>query len=139
MIEILIAMFGPLLGIIISVKILFIILEVIYIMLTETKVEVVTRRQVSITLVGDDVDKLYEILNAAQSADINDRRLFGFGTKLMSEIDSQRLMVKKLDEEDRRKALKQLLDQYEETEIVDLTHVVTPGKKGDDDVKAAEN
>ena len=96
----------------------------------ESKVEVVLKRQVSITLVGEDVDKLYDILKAAQSADIKDRRLFGFGQRLMAEIDRQRLIVIDLDEQDRKEALRKLLDQYEESNVVDLTEVVPEKKEG---------
>ena len=95
----------------------------------EPKFEIVVKRQVAITLVGEDVDNLQKVLEAAESADIEDRRLYGFASKLCSKIEEQRKMVAKLDEEDRQKALRQLLDQYEETAIVDLTEVV-PEDKG---------
>jgi hypothetical protein len=116
------------LTIVLVVILIFKALGVIYKMI-EPKIEIVTKRQVAITLVGDDVDNLQKVLEAAQSADIQDRRLYGFAKNLCKKINEQRIMIKKMDEEDRQRSLRQLLDQYEETAIVDLTEVIPEDKK----------
>lgn len=111
------------------VVLLFKGLEVIDKMI-EPKFEIVTKRQVAITLAGDDVDRLDEVLKAVQSADMKDRRLYNFAKTLSKKIDEQKIMIGRLDAEDHQTAIKELLSQYEEKQIVDLTDVVPTDDDG---------
>ena len=115
-------------GIFLSLKLLELLGE-----LMEPKIEVVVRRTLSITLINGDVDSIYKIMRAFQKTKDPDRRLIGFARRLCEQIDNQRRVIKSLDEKDRQIALQELLDQYEESQVLELTDVVTEDEDKDKD------
>lgn len=95
------------------------LLEVFYEMITP-EIDIVIRHQMSITLAGDDVEKIYTLLKAVDENQLSDRRIVGFGKRLCQKIDQQREIIKVKEVEARKKAMKILMDQYEESLITEV-------------------
>ncbi len=94
------------------------------------KVEIATKRVISLTIANGDVDSVYSIMRAFQKMGHDDRRLVGVARRFCQHIDQQRTVLKSLDVQDREAALRELLEGYDEKNIIELRDVVEPGEAG---------
>lgn len=93
------------------------------------KVEIATKRVPTITLTNGDVEIFCTILRQflkASGKSFPDRRVIGWAGKILKQLDEQKIMIASLDEQDRQRALREFLDQYEEKDILELTDVIQP-------------
>lgn len=93
--------------------------------LMESKIEIAQKRVVSITVIGNDADRIEEILRTFLASEHKDRRLKGFAQKMLKRINEQRNQIRKIELEEQRQAMEEFFSMLDEDkEIVELTEEV---------------
>lgn len=107
--------------------------------LMESKIEIVQKRVVSITIMGEDAKQIEKILQIFLAIDQEDRRLKGFAQRMLKRINEQRVQIRKIELEEQKEAMQQFFEMMdEEKDVIELTDVTNIESQEEDDEEKIE-